>query len=270
MRLRQIIDETVKRTLNEISSEKKAAAFVKANHDLHNLNKSNDAVATNFNGNKVHNLTQSLRRDRQKQAFKNGLINDLQKKFNTHDIRLNAYNYDDDTQFSVTYDDDKFHHYSNTSGTERDSSFHPRDRKVDHRDMKAADYLTNMVDAMAGYDSELKGHKPYKSELASVNDRANDVENLQKYYQDVEDYEQRKDVNRREMDSYNSAPWYSKLFKKKPLPFTLQKPQPPQNKTGVYFMPRTPDVLYKQAERIKGTHQNNMDAYNRFFKKSRS
>ena len=276
-RLRKIIKESIKNVLNEISPELKARAMVKANHDLQRLNRSKNDVETNFNGDAVHKDTQKRRRDRQLMAFKKGLEGDMRRKYG-RDVKFGIDDYEDswpgreetniNTRYSVDYNDDTFRHYVNTDAGERGSVFYPRQgQQVGHRDMKAAQYLTNMVDGMAGYDSELKGHKPFNSRLAYVNDRAKDVENINKYKQDKKDYEERKDANEREINRYNSLPWYKKPFKEKPTQFTGKEPKFPKIKTGSYFMPNEPEDMYKRAEELKGNHQATTDAYNNFLKK---
>ena len=167
-RLRNIILESVRETLNEISPEMKARAMVKANHDLQRLNLSDKDVETNLNGEPVHKDTQKRRRDRQLMAFKNGLEKNLTKKYGREvkfgidsskcDERNTKWNDDDDTYydnlFSVDYDDDKFRHFARTDSTDSGTRFSPKDNiNVDRRDIRASDYLTKMVDGMAGYDS---------------------------------------------------------------------------------------------------------------------
>ncbi len=267
--LKGIISESVKRILNEISPEMKARAMVKANHDLGQLGRSNDQVGQNLNGVPVHRDTQKRRRDRQTTAFRKGLENDLGRKFNK-DVRfgINANSNDSNNMFSADYDDGTFRHYSDASGSERGSTFYPRQgRNVGHKDMRASEYLTNMVDGMAGYDSELKGHSPFDSEMNYVNDRADDVNSINRYNRDKEEYNRRKEAHDGRMRDYESLPWYKKPFSKKPLPFTDEEPVAPKTKTGPYFMPNEPESVYKRGEEIKANHNANTNAYNRYLKK---
>ena len=280
--LNGIINESVKMALNELSPEIKARAMVKANHDLQRLNLSDKDVETNLSGEPVHKDTQKRRRDRQVMAFKKGLEGDLTRKFRRdvkfgidstkRDERDKKWNDDDDTYydnlFSVDYDDDKFRHFTGTDSSYSGTRFSPKDNtNVDRRDMRATDYLTKMVDGMAGYDSELKGHYPYNSAIKHNNNRAKDVENIRKYRQDMQDYEERQRQHDWQMREYNSLPWYRKPFNKKPSDFRINKPQPPETKTGPYFMPDNPEVLHKDTEKLKASHKTQMDAYNNFLKK---
>lgn len=279
-KLRNIILESVREVLNEISPEMKARAMVKANHDLQRLNLSDKDVETNLNGEPVHKETQKRRRDRQLMAFKNGLEKDLTNKFrrevkfgidsSKRDERNTKWNDDDDTYydnlFSVDYNDDKFRHFTRADASYSGTRFSD-DRNVDRRDMKASDYLTKMVDGMAGYDSELKGHYPYNAAIKHNNNRAKDVENIRKYRQDKQDYEERKRQHDWQMREYDSLPWYRKPFNKKPSEFRMNEPQPPETKTGPYFMPDNPEVLHKDTENLKASHKTHMDAYNNFLKK---
>ena len=268
-RLNGIISESIRSVLNEISPEMKARAMVKANHDLGQLGKSNDQVGRNLNGVPVHRDTQKRRRERQLQAFRNGLGDDMQKKFG-RDAKFSVRNNPDgNSEFSVDYDGDRFRHFSNSDGGERGSVFFDRGHNpnVGHRNMRASEHLTDLVDGMAGYDSELKGHAPFNSRIDYLNDRANDVNNLNQYHKDKEEFERRKSDHDARMRDYDSLPWFKKPFKKRPLPFTDEEPRVPKIKTGHYFMPSEPEGLYKRGEEIKGNHDTNMNAYNRFLKK---
>ena len=269
--LKMLISESVKRVLNEISPEMKARAMVKANHNLRQLGASDDQIGQNLNGVPVHRDTQKRRRDRQLMAFKKGLEGDMKKKLG-RDVKFSIDNssVDDDTRFAVDYNGDMFRHYSSSDGSERGSVFYPRNgQDVNHRDMRASEYLTNMVDAMAGYDSELKGHSPFNSRIDYINDRASDVNDIKQYNKDKEEFEKRRDAHKARMRDYNSLPWYKKPFKKKPLPFTDKEPKSPNIRTGHYFMPSEPDGVYKRGEEIKGNHNTNMKAYNKHLKKNR-
>lgn len=267
--LKGIISESVRSVLNEISPEMKARAMVKANHNLRQLGNSDGQVGQNLNGVPVHRDTQKRRRDRQLMAFKKGLEDDVKKKVG-RDVRFSIDNssVDDDARFAVDYNGDMFRHYSSSDGSERGSVFYPRNgQDVNHRDMRASEYLTNMVDAMAGYDSELKGNAPFNSRISYINDRANDVNNINQYHKNKEEFEKRRDAHKARMRDYNSLPWYKKPFKKKPLPFTDEEPKSPKIKTGHYFMPSEPEGVYKRGEEIKGNHDTIMKAYNTHLKK---
>ena len=281
-RLERLIDESVKKVLNEISPEMKARAMVKANHDLQRLDLSNNDVETNLNGDSVHKDTQKRRRDRQIMAFKKGLESDLTRRFNK-DVRFGIdssklddtdtkFNKDDDTHyvntFSSDYDDGKFRHFSKSDATYDGTRFYPRNNSnVSQRDMRAADYLTNMVDAMSGYDSELKGHYPYNTAIKYANNRADDVEKIRKYRQDMEDYENRRMQHDLQTREYDSLPWYRKPFNKKPSEFRELKPKYPDIQTGPYFMPDKPEHMYNWAEDVKAKHRAHMDAYNNHLRK---
>ena len=133
--------------------------------------------------------------------------------------------------------------------------------------MRASEHLTDLVDGMAGYDSELKGHAPFNSRIDYLNDRANDVNNLNQYHKDKEEFERRKSDHDARMRDYDSLSWFKKPFKKRPLPFTDEEPRAPKIKTGHYFMPNEPEGLYKRGEEIKGNHDANMRAYDKYLKK---
>lgn len=266
--LHRIISESIRETLNEISPELKARATVKANHNWQQLNRSNNDVEKNLNGVPVHKDTQKRRRERQILAFKKGLENDMRRKFGkdtTFGIRNSGD--DDSNEFSADYNGNTFRHYSSTDGGSRGSLFSKMDGDVKHRDMRASEYLTNMVDAMAGYDSELKGDSPFNSRLGYVNDRAKDVENTNRYNKEKEEYDRRKEESDRKMSEYERLPWYKKPFSKRPLPFTDEKPMKPKLKTGPYFTPNEPESVYKRGEEIKGNHNANKNAYSKFLKK---
>ena len=266
---RKIISESIRETLNEISPELKARAMVKANHNLQQLGHSSNDVEKNLNGVPVHRDTQKRRRERQILAFKKGLENDMKHKFGrgtTFGIRDAGD--DDNNEFSVDYNGNTFRHYSNTDGSSRKSLFFTKDNQnVGHRDMRASEYLSNMVDAMAGYDSELKGETPFNSRIGYINDRAKDVENINRYNKEKDEYDRRKEENDRKMSEYERLPWYKRPFNKKPLPFTDEKPMKPRLKTGPYFMPDETESVYKYGEEIKGNHNANKNAYSKFLKK---
>lgn len=267
--LRGIVENSVRKVLNEISPELKARAMVKANNNLQQLNKSNNSIEKNLNGAPVHKDTQKRRRDRQIMAFRRGLENDMRRKFNK-DVKfgINNSSVDDNAQFSVDYGGDTFRHYSDSDGGQRSSVFFPKNgQDIGNKDIRASEYLSNMVDAMAGYDSELKDHSPFNSSISRINDRANDVENINKYNKDKEDYKKRKEAHGRSLSDYDSLPWYKKPFAKKPLPFTDEKPMPPKIKTGHYFMPSEPESVYKRGEEIKNNHDKNISAYNKYLKR---
>lgn len=263
--LKRIVSESIRKVLNEISPELKAKAMVKANHNLRQLGDTDGQVAQNLNGVPVHKDTQKRRRQRQLMAFEKGLKNDMAKKFG----KQTNFSIDGDTNFSVDYDNDRFRHFSSSDGSNRGSVFFDRgyNPNVGHHDMRASEYLTNMVDAMAGYDSELRGHSPFNATINHLNDRINDVENVNKYHKDMEEFEKSKEAHDKKMFDYEISPWYKKPFMKKPLPFTREKPKTPRLKTGPYFLPDKPDGLYKRGEEIKGNHDTNMKAYNAFLKK---
>ena len=266
---RKIISESIRETLNEISPELKARAMVKANHNLQQLNHSDNDVEKNLNGLPVHKDTQKRRRERQIMSFKKGLESDMRRKFGrdtTFGIRSDGD--DDNNEFSADYNKDSFRHYSNTAGDSRGDVFFPRDNQnVGHKDMRASEYLRNMVDGMAGYDSELKGDSPFNSRLGYINDRAKDVENINRYNKEKDEYDRRKEEHDRKMSEYERLPWYKKPFNKKPLSFTDDKPIQPKLKTGPYFMPSEPESMYKRGEEIKSNHGINKNAYDKFLKK---
>lgn len=269
--LKRIVSESIKSVLNEISPELKARAMVKANHNLRQLGDSNDQVAQNLNGVPVHRETQKRRREKQLRAFKDGLESDMSKKVG-RDVKFSIDDKsDNNTEFGVDYNGDRFRHFSSTDGGTRGSVFFDKGQNpdVNHRDMRASEHLSGLVDAMAGYDSELKGHSPFNSRINHLDDRANDVENLKRYNKAKEEYEKRKKAHNERMFDYNSSPWYKKPFKRKPLPFTDEKPQVPKMKTGPYFLPDEPSGLYKRGEEIKGNHDANMRAYNTFLKRKK-
>ena len=274
MRIKQskfhrIVSESIRETLNELSPELKARAMVKANHNWQQLNNSDNDVEKNGNGVPVHKDTQKRRRERQTIDFRNELQNDMRRKFGknaTFGIENGSDN--DSNQFSVDYGNDTFRHYSSTDGGSRGSVFHPRgNNNVGHKDMRASEYLTNMVDAMAGYDSELKNNSPFNSRLNYINDRAEDVRNTKKYNKERDEYERRKEQHSKRMSEYEGLPWYKKPFNSKPMPFTDEKPVPPKIKTGHYFMPKEPESVYKRGEEIKSNHNINKNAYDNFLKK---
>lgn len=268
--LESVVRKAVNESLSEISPEMLARAYVGSNVDRNNIGSSDDDTVVNRNGNVVHRKTQADRRDRQMRAFRERLGSELSKKLGRN-IKISKGDIGSDSSYYGEVGRGQtpvFHHYSNVNGDDPTSVYHDDyDRKIGKGDMDASNYVSNLVDAMAGYHDELTGGKEYQDRFNRINDRVNDVENLQKYNKDKEEYEERRRRNRQEIEDFNSLPWYKKLGKKAPQKSTEEEPKAPETKTGPYFMPNEPDGLLQQGERLKATREKNRDAYDKYLKK---
>lgn len=261
----------VKKALNEISDELKARAYVKANVDGDELSASHEPLAKNGNGSNVHRATQKKRRERQKQTFKNGLSDSLSKKLG----RFVSVSRGGDGDVSYYGDfgrkgvgDTTFHHYAYANGEEPVSVYHDRgSRGIDSSDVKASEEISDLVDAMAGYHDHLTHGRDFKQRLSDINDRANDVEAVNRYKEDMKDYEDAMWKNKMDIEAFERMPWYKKIGKKAPTKMTREKPHHPTIKTGPYFMPDDPSGLYKKADRLKATRDKNNNAYEMRLKK---
>lgn len=271
--LHDIIKESVKGVLSEISAEKMAKAYVGAGVDLDNLNAGKDSVATNGMGRKVHRDSQKKRRERQMNLFRHGLSDELSKELDRNvDITRSGDN--ENTRYygqmsrSRSGDNPIYWHYASVDGYDPTDVYRDDGGRtiLGNYDMDSADRIADLTNAMAGYHDELTGGKYSQANLDSLQDRFNDVENINKYRHDLADYEQRMDANRREIDDFNRKPWYRKIGKKAPAKSTEPKPESPKLKTGPYFMPDNTDGLTKAIERTKGNIQKNRDAYHRRLK----
>ena len=268
--LHDIIKESVKGALNEISAEKMAKAYVGAGVDLDNLNGGKDSVATNGIGRNVHRNSQKKRRERQMNLFRRGLSDELSKKLGSN-VNITRSGNNANTRYygqmsrSRSGDNPIYWHYASVDGYDPTDVYRDNDGStiLGNHDMDSANRIADLTDAMAGYHDELTGGKYSQANLDSLHDRFNDVENVNKYRQDLADYEQRMDANRREIDDFNRKPWYKKIGKKAPAKSTEPRPESPKLKTGPYFMPDNTDDLTKAIERTKGTIQKNRDAYHR-------
>ena len=278
---RRVIKESVSRILTEISPELVARAYVGANVDYDDLNNSNEVTALNKNGQKVHRDTQKARRERQKKAFSQKISSDLSKKLGRNVKIYSGRNGEGDDAENYYYGEINrgqnpiYHHYSYANGNDPTNSYHDKifydggsyDKKINHSDMNAADYISDFTDAMAGYHDELTGGKQYKNRMNRINDRISDVENIQKYKKDMQDYEDAERQHNLNQLQYNSLPWYKKIGKKNKSEFTRKKPKFPDLQTGPYFMPDNPEGLMQQAERTKSNRQKNTDKYNKLLQR---
>lgn len=271
--LHRVIKESVKGVLNEISKEKMARAYVGAGVDLDNLNGSNDSVATNGIGRNVHRDSQKKRRERQMNTFRRGLSNELSKELGRNvDITRSGNNnntrYYGQMSRSRSGDNPIYWHYASVDGYDPTDVYRDNDGRtlLGNHDMDSAHTIADLTDAMAGYHDELTGGKYSQANLDALHDRFNDVENLNKYRQDLEDYEERANANKREIDDFDRKPWYRKIGKRAPAKMTEPRPEPPKLKTGPYFMPNDTDGLTNAIEKTKGTIQKNRDAYHRRLK----
>ena len=274
--INNIVKKVVNEAINEISPETMARAYVKAGVDRDNLDSSNDATATNLNGEKVHRNTQKNRRERQEDTFRKGLNKSLSNEFNK-DVSFHRHGNPNTTVYGVQTRKGKgengpidFHHYSESDGNRGsvyDSDFGSPSLQMKRKDMKAIDRVSNLTDAMTGYHNELTGNKDHQKRLSDLNDRINDVDAVNKYYQDTKDYEDAVSNSNRDIANFKSQPWWKKIGKKAPEPFTGKKPETPKLKTGPYFMPDKTDGLYKEIDRVKGNHDAQKNAYEKYLKK---
>lgn len=272
--LHNIIKESVKSVLNEISPEKIARAYVGAGVDLDDLNSDNDKVATNRSGRKVHRDTQKDRRRRQMMTFRDGLSKQLSNDLG-HNVSISKSGDKEHTKYYGQLSKDRagnypiYHHYASVDGYDPADVYNDNNGMwpLGNHDMDTADYIADFTDAMAGYHDELTGGRYSQANIDSLQDRFNDVENINKYRQDLDDYEERMDANRREIEDFKSKPWYKKIGKKGPRKSTEPKPEPPTLKTGPYFMPDKTDGLVNDIEKTRGTIEKNRNASQRRLKK---
>lgn len=270
--LHRVIAESVKGVLNEISKEKMARAYVGAGVDLDNLNGSNDSVATNGIGRTVHRDSQKKRRERQMNTFKRGLSNELSKELGRN-VGITRSGDNANTRYygqisRSTGDNPIYWHYASVDGYDPTDVYRANDDRTlfGNHDMDSAHTIADLTDAMAGYHDELTGGRYSQGYIDRLQDRFNDVENLNKYRKDLEDYEERLNANRREIDDFNRKPWYRKIGKSAPPKMTEPRPESPKLKTGPYFMPDKTDGLADAIEKTRGTIQKNRDAYHRRLK----
>ena len=272
--LHNIIKESVKNVLNEISPEKMARAYVGAGVDLDDLDSSREQVATNGVGRQVHRDTQKARRERQMNTFRHGLSNQLTKDLDTNvEIRRSGNN--GDTKYygqmsrDVAGNAPTYWHYASVEGYDPTDVYNDYNgmRPLGNHDMDNANYIADLTDAMAGYHDELTGGRYSQDYVNRLQNRFNDVEDLNKYHQDLEDYEERMRANEREIEDFNNKPWYRKIGKKAPRKSTEPRPEAPTLKTGPYFMPRNTDGIVDTIEKARGTIQKNRDAYQRRLKR---
>ena len=120
---------------------------------------------------------------------------------------------------------------------------------------------------MAGYHDELTNGADFNASIGHINDRINDVENVNQYNRDMEDYENRVKANEKEIEDFNRLPWYKKIGKSAPEKLKAEPPKYPDLKTGVYLRPNKSDGLLKQAERYKKNREKNLSAYRRLLKR---
>lgn len=261
------IHNIVKNVINEIDNATLGRAIVGANVDSNDLNSSDEQLAKNRVGKQVHRDTQKKRRDRQIRAFSDYLSNKMSRELR-RDAKIglghgSSYYGEIGAERGVP-----FHHYANVDGSDPTSVFHNSDdTNVRQSSVNAANKISDFVDAMAGYHDKLTNGAEFNNRLNHINDRINDVDNLNKYRRDKEDYENRVQQNEKDIDDFKRLPWYKKIGKKEPQRINAEPPQQPKVKTGVYFMPNETDGLMKQAERYKSNRDKNLDAYNRLLKK---
>lgn len=257
----------VKNVINEIDNATLGRAIVGANVDSNDLNSSDEQLARNRAGKQVHRNTQKKRRERQIQNFSDYLSNKMSRELR-RDAKIglghgSSYYGEIGAERGVP-----FHHYANVDGSDPTSVFHDNgNTNVRSSSVNAANKISDFVDAMAGYHDKLTNGAEFNDRLNHINDRINDVDNLNKYRQDKEDYENRVQQNKKDIDDFKRLPWYKKIGKKGPQRINAEPPQTPKLKTGPYFMPNETDDLMKQAERYKSNRSKNLDAYNRLLKK---
>lgn len=258
----------VRNVLNEISPEKLGRAFVGANVDLtNNLETSDDQLAKNKIGKDVYRDTQKKRRDRQLRAFSKYLSQKKSKELG-RDVKIGLGNIGPSSYYGEIDGLVPFHHYANVDGSDPTSVFHNNyNLDVKSSTVDAANNVSDFVDAMAGYHDELTNGADFNASIGHINDRINDVENVNQYNRDMEDYENRVKANEKEIEDFKRLPWYKKIGKTAPEKLKVEPPKYPDLKTGVYLRPNKSDGLLKQAERYKKNREKNLSAYRRLLKK---
>jgi len=256
----------VKHVLNEISDEMLARAFASANADYNDLNSGEGALAKNKVGRDVHRSTQKNRRDRQKDLFNKTLSQQVSRKLRD-DVRFGGGDASNgSTPYYWTeiggkgYSPLTYRRVSNVDAYEPTDVYN-NEREINQSKLKGINHVRNLADIMAGYHDELTNGKYSQGRIDRLNDRINDIENNNKYHQDLDDYEKRKTELEDAISAYERLPWYKKPFKTKPEKFTEPKPEPQDMKTGPYFLPRNPEGTAKEVEATKARRDAHRAAY---------
>lgn len=279
--LHRIIRESVGCILNELTTNKRAAAFVGANNvqfpDTKTMVKGNRVVDTEH---------EKKRKERQKNLFANSVARDVGKAIGrdrgeanekairdcedeiakmekiasnpdeTEQRRLGAkenirYFSDrlerlksDTLGFSLGADADGYH-MSDRNGNVAYS--HTTGRHFGYDDPTEANRASQMLDVtdrLMGYDDEVSQGKKLDSRLDYLERRQKNAANIEKYNKDKEDWEDRKWKADSEMQSWKGKSPISRMFSKKPAEFNEPEPQRPEwdkGGGGYYFLGNSGD-----------------------------
>lgn len=266
--------------LNEISPEKRAAAFVKANNyrapEDKTVKKGNRVVDTEY---------EKERKQRQKDLFGNSVARDIGKELgvdrgqrnakwiedykkdieyykgiindpkSTEATRLGAKEHIKDLQKSLRMLKDNtlgFHLEGNDDGYHLsyngNVAYSNTDRRnfsySNPREANRAYQMQDVTDRLMGLDDEMNQGRKLNGRVDYLKRRQKNVANTEKYYADKEDWENRKSDADAEMRSYKSKNPISRMFSKKPQPFNEPEPQKPEwdkGGGGVYFTDKSSD-----------------------------
>lgn len=279
--LHNIIKESVNRILSEVSTNKRAAAFVGANNykfpDSKTMMKGNRVVDTEY---------EKERKERQKRLFGNSVARDVGKEIGkdrgeanakairdcektiadmqrivdnpneTEQRRLGAkenikYFKDkldklksDTLGFSLKGDKDGYH-LSDRNGNVAFS--HLNNRRFNYDDPREANRTAQMLDVtdrLMGYDDEVSQGKKLDGRVDYLERRQKNAANIEKYNKDKEDWENRKWKADSEMQSWKGKNPISRMFSKKPAEFNEPEPQRPEwdkGGGGYYFLGNSGD-----------------------------
>lgn len=272
--LHRIISESIKYALNEISPEKRGAAFVKANNfkapETKTMMKGNRVVDTEY---------EKQRKERQKDLFGNSVARDIGKTIgkdrgaaNEKEMRYVQMCIDDRQKIidnprstegqkmvaqkdieqlkqrlmGLKYDTLGFSLYGSKDGYQLsdkgNNAYAHNTRRAfsydDPREANRASQMQNYVDRLMGYDDEINNGEKLNGEEEYWKVRRDNNAALEKYHKDKDEWERNKSKADAEMSAYQGKNPISKLFSKKPQKFTEPEPTAPKwdkRGGGVYF-----------------------------------
>ena len=279
--LHRIIKESVNRVLNEVSTNKRAAALVKANNqkfpDTKTMMKGNRVVDTNL---------EKQRKERQKDLFANSVARDVGKAIGRDRGERNAKSIaacqiaiktlqkriedpnmgeerrklamddikrykeqlkklrSDNLGFKLSANNDGYH-LSDDNGNVAYSNVDVNGFNYDDpKEANRASQMMDVTDRLMGYDDELNQGSKLDGRLDYLQRRKQNAANLEKYYKDKEDWEDRKWKAGNKMDAWKSKNPVSRMFSKKPEEFNEPEPRKPEwdkGGGGYYFLGKSDD-----------------------------
>lgn len=304
--LHRLIAESIKHALNEMTPEKRGAAFVHANNfkapDTRTMQKGNRIVDTEL---------EKQRKERQKDLFGKSVARDIGKAIgkdrgaaNEAEIAriekliekaknvlndphrpegeklqakraLKDYNRaladlkSDSLGFTLRGDENGYH-LSTKNGTVGYS--HTNGRGINYDDPKEANRASQMqgiTDRLMGYDDEINNGERLNGEEDFWKVRRDNTAALEKYYKDKDEWDRNKANADAEMSAYQGKNPISKLFSKKPQEFTEPEPNKPKwdkRGGGVYF-PGTPESNEKARQKQANLNNHYRTVHQNFNKK---